>query len=79
MRAQEVSQPLDTEKAAIRRSGHASAASGGAAKGEAPELGTTLHIMKRGTKPTRSNVRPSIRRGERTAPGRLRPSVSPAL
>ena len=79
MRAHEVSQPLESEKAAITSSGHASEARGGEASGEAPELGTTLHIMKSGTKAVRSSVRLSSRRDERTAPGRLRPSVSPAL
>ena len=41
MRAQEVSQPLESEKAAITSSGHASEARGGEASGEAPELETT--------------------------------------
>eukprot|EP00964_Phaeocystis_antarctica_P123611 scaffold87295_cov61-Phaeocystis_antarctica.AAC.2 len=41
--------------------------------------GTTLHIMKRGTKAVRRSVRPSSWRDERTAPGRLRPSASPAV
>ena len=79
MSAHEVSQPLESEKAAITSRGHTSEARGGEAGGEAPELGTTLHIMKSGTKTVRSSVRPSSQRGERTAPGRLRPSVSPAL
>lgn len=84
MRAHVVSQPLESEKTAITSRGHASEARGGEAGGEslggeAPELGTTLHIMKSGTKAVRSSVRPSSQRGERTAPGRLRPSVSPAL
>ena len=79
MRAQEVSQPLESEKAAITSSGHASEARGGEPRGETPELGTTLHIIKSGTKAVRSSVKPSSRRDERTAPGRLRPSVSPAL
>ena len=79
MRAHEVSQPLESEKAAITSSGHASEARGTEARGDAPELGMTLHIMNSGMKAVRSSVRPSSRRDVRTAPGRLRPSVSPAL